>query len=249
VGDHGIGQITVSNGIMQARDVYFGYNPGSQGTLTVAGGTNSLSSVLELGVLAGATGSVWVTGGQLTITNNTTYVGYSGNGQMTVSNGSNWQANEVYVGFNHSSQGTLTIAGGTNSLLSFLSVGRSADAPIATTGTVWVTGGQLTVTNSGGIEVGDGAIGQMTVSNGTVLAGTVNVGNYFDSAGTLTIAGGTTSVSTLLNVGHTVNTTGTVWVTGGLLAVTNVTTYVGYSGNGQMTVSNGTVLAKDMYLA
>jgi T5SS/PEP-CTERM-associated repeat protein len=302
-GAGGIGQMTVSNGTWLADYVTVGNYPGSQGTLTIAGGTNSLSSSLYVGLSTNTMGIVWVTGGQLIVTNGgtvvgdngvgqmtvsngavlargvlvgynsgsqgtltiaggqltatnaTTYVGYSGNGQMTVSNGSTWQANEVYVGFNHSSQGTLTIAGGTNSLLSFLSVGRSADAPIATTGTVWVTGGQLTVTNSGGIDVGDGAMGQMTVSNGTVLAGTVNVGNYFDSAGTLTpvggtltIAGGTTSVSTLLNVGHTIKTTGTVWVIGGQLVVTNNTTYVGYSGNGQMTVSNGTVLAKDMYL-
>jgi T5SS/PEP-CTERM-associated repeat protein len=306
VGDNGIGQMTVSNGIMQARDMYFGYNPGSQGTLTLAGGTNSVSSAFEVGVLANSTGAVWVTGGQLTfnnlltqvglsgvgqmtvsngtvlatglavsdhfgssatltvaggtispssyinvgnqfntkgavwvtggqlILNNTATVGWSGAGQMTVSNGT-VRGHIMSVGYGASSQGTLTIAGGTNSLSSFLEVGFSANA----TGAVWVTGGQLMV--SGATVVGSSGNGQMTVSNGVVLAQRVNVGSGSGSQGTLTVAGGTNSFASFLDVGLFANATGAVWVTGGQLTVTNSPTVVGGSGAGQMTVSNGTV--------
>jgi T5SS/PEP-CTERM-associated repeat protein len=242
IGDTAAGQMTVNNGTWLAKDVSVGNNAGSRGTLTIAGGTNSLTGYLYLGYFAGATGTVWLTGGQLTVTNYPTYIGGNGVGQMTVSNGT-LQAYSVYVGVFGGSQGTLTIAGGTNRFSWYLVVGYNSGA----TGTVWLTGGQLTVTN-GPTFIGNYGVGQMTVSNSTWLAKDVSVGNNAGSQGTLTIAGGTNSLAGNLQIGYNPNATGTVLLTGGQLVATNTDTYIGRSGVGQMTVSNGTWLAKDVYV-
>lgn len=242
IGNAGGGRLTVTGGTWRALDVFAGRLAGSQGTLTMAGGTNLLSGSLSAGRFAGSTGAVWMTGGQLTVTNDATLVGYVGVGQMTVSGGV-WRAQEVRVGSTTGSQGTLTIAGGTNVFSDALSVG----AEIGATGAVWMTGGQLTVTNAATI-VGDDGVGQMTVSNGTWRAMDVRVGQTNDSQGTLTIAGGTNVVSRHLNAGLLQGATGAVWMTGGQLIVTNNLTSIGGSGVGQMSVSNGTWLGEAVYI-
>ena len=116
--------------------------------------------------------------------------------------------------------GTITVSsGGTFTLTSSqpLEVGYVAN----TTGTVWVTGGQLDVTGAGGeTDVGFDGVGRMTISNGTLLASNGNVELGFDpgSQGTLTVAGGQLDV------------------TGGEIDV-------GFDGVGQMTISSGAALA------
>jgi hypothetical protein len=121
IGSNGVGQLTLSNGMWLAADVNLGNGTGSQGTLTVAGGTSEVSSYLSVGNSVNATGAVWLTGGQLIKTNFTggvSAIGFSGVGQMTVSNGI-WvgKGGDVMVGYGAGSQGTLTIAGGTNTLI------------------------------------------------------------------------------------------------------------------------------------
>ena len=240
VGEDNLGQMTVSNGTWVAGNVYLGLLPASQGTVTIAGGTSTPMFGLEIGYGSGSTGSVWLTGGQLNATNETS-IGWSGVGQMTVSNGT-WAANNVYVGNQFSSLGTLTVAGGTNNLLSALQIAFES----FTTGTVWMTGGQLTVT--GATVVGENGAAQMTVSNGTWLTGAEDVGNGLGSSGTLTIAGGTNKLSSSLEIALSTGTHGALWLTGGLLSVTNQT-IVGENGVAQMTVSNGTWTAGAVVMA
>lgn len=242
VGNSSVGQMTVSNGFVFSREQYVGGFTGAQGTLTIAGGTNILSSFLKVGETAGVTGTVWVTGGQLVVTNGNSLIGNSGVGQMTVSNGT-VLSGFVAVGELAGSRGTLTIAGGTNTLSSLLVVGDAANA----TGAVWVTGGQLTVSNND-TRVGFSGVGRMTVSNGMWLARDVYVGFLSGSQGTLTVAGGTNTLSSSLTVGSFIGSTGTVWVTGGQLTVMNGAILIGDSGVGQMTVSNGTVLATSVFV-
>jgi len=158
------------------------------GTLTVSGGTLTLlgdsTSILFVGDFIGATGSVWVTGGTVLLTNDFTYIGYGGVGQMTISNVT-VQASDVVVG--ETGQGTLTVAGGTLSLLYTLIVGEFDGA-----GAVWLTNGQLLVPNDETL-IGSGGTGRLTISNGTMQASTVTVGAF--NPGTLTVAGGTMTVS------------------------------------------------------
>jgi polygalacturonase len=252
VGSNGVAQLTVSNGTWLAQSVAVAYGAtSSQGTLTMAGGTNVFSSILSIGggvvgVGPAGTGSVWITGGQLTVTNDFTYIGYGalGDGQVAMSNGT-WTALGVVLAYTPSSQGTLTLAGGTTTLQLYgLDVGSDMNA----TGTVWMTGGQLIMTNTSAI-IGNFGTGLMTISNGLwqVQSVVVDEGGELISgfttnmsgAGTLTIAGGTVSMPGGLYISQGVGTTGTVWITGGQLD-TGFSTDVGLLGVGRMIVSNGT---------
>jgi T5SS/PEP-CTERM-associated repeat protein len=244
IGYSGHGQMTISNGTWLARDITIGQIAGSDGTLTMMACTNTVRSELSVpaffwvGINAGSTGTVWMTGRQLTVDDNTfsVIVGSSGIGQMTVSNGT-WLAGSVDLGFSGGSQGTLTIAGGTNIFMEYLGLGSESSTA---TGTVWMTGGLLTVTNNGTTYVGGEGSGRMTVSNGTWLASDVYVGYLSGAGGTLTFAGGATAISSVLDIAVSANATGTVWMAGGQLTVTNNVIGVGDRGVGQMTVSNGT---------
>ena len=69
------GTMVVSNGQVNLNDATVGSPANSDGTLTVAGGTVTFES-LQIG---GGTGTLWITGGSLQITNNYLYDG-TGNG-------------------------------------------------------------------------------------------------------------------------------------------------------------------------
>src|SRR5882724_7845152 len=244
VGKAGVGTFAVSNGTLRAADVNVANDPGSQGTLTIGGGTSTFLSLAAAN--SGATGTVWMTGGQLTVPNQSTALGDPGFGQMTVSNGT-WAASIVSV-----RQGALTITGGSHKLWE-LAIASGAST---LTASVWLVGGSLAITNtttafSGSTNdtlVGLNGFGQMTISNGTFLTRNVYVGTNTGSVGTFTVAGGTNTLTSSLQVGGLPGSTGTVWVTGGLLVITNSPTTVANSGVGQMTVSNGTFLGRDMYV-
>lgn len=252
-GYRGAGQMTVSNGTWLSSFAEVGFSFGSQGTLTIAGGNNVISQIIYVGTEAEATGTVWLTGGQLLITNNFAHIGEQGIGQMTVSNGT-WLANNIHVGNAAGGVGTLNFAGGTTTFITsvlpsfpnFLIVGAQANS----TGTVWMTGGQLTTTNCTAVVSSNG-VGALTVSNGTWLARDVFVGYRPGSQGTLTVAGGTNLLSFILDIGLNANATGAVWMSGGELIVTNSGNgiAVGDSGVGQLTISNGVCQTPSVFVA
>lgn len=245
LGRPGLGSMRIDGGTYLGRQIHLGHDAaGAAGAITIAGGICSLREYLAVAGGPGTTGDVWLVDGQLIVPNDGTEVGDLGVGQMTVSNGT-FTAHHVDVGFMPGSCGTLTIAGGTSSVSQWLAIGNEP----ASTGTVWITGGMLIVTNEN-IAVGDrGGLGQMTISNGTVIGRDQHVGNFAGSRGTFTMAGGTNLLSSILTVGREAGTTGTVWMTGGLLVVTNDSTFIGSDGVGAVTVSNGTWLARDVHVA
>ena len=242
VGAGGTGSLTVSNGTLSLRDAYCAFDTGTRGTLTAAGGTCLFSQSLDLGVESAAIGTVWVNGGTFILTNGSAFIGDSGSGRMTVSNGT-VLLKDVYVALD-SNQGSLTMAGGTNQLVGALHIATLT----ASLGTVLVTGGSLTQTN-GTATVGEGAAGQMVVSNAIWLARDVAVGSASGSQGGLTVGAGTNTLSSSLSIARSAGSTGAVWVTGGQFMVTNGTTFIGLGGVGQMTVSNGTTLFQQMIVA
>lgn len=185
IGGAGVGQMTFSNGMWGAASVDI-----SQGTLTIAGGTGMLQSELDVG---GPNGAVWLTGGQLTVTE--MFVGIHGFGQMTVSNGT-LQTGGVSLGLLDvvPSSGTLTFAGGTNTLSDVLNIGRDSGC----TGTVWLTGGQLSASE---VDVGGVGVGRMFIEGGSSMAQTVCVGCASGPIATLKITAGSLTVPGSLNVG------------------------------------------------
>jgi len=227
IGHSGQGTLTVSNGTFTINNVYLGYASGANGTLTVANGTVQQVQNIYVGFLSGSAGTVWMTGGSWSAGGTTMYLGASGRGQMTVSNGT-WNATQVNVG--DSGNGTLTLAGGMTTVSGqFLpfTIGNA----LGSTGTLWITGGQLDVTNAGSqFRIGAGGVGTVTMSNGMWQTLSLEVGNQ----GTLNVTGGTLVPGQLSIAGSTNGPSGTMWMSGGSLLGG---AFIGIAS--QMTISNG----------
>ncbi len=204
--------MTVSNGTWQAGFAIVGddpteeSNPGT-GAVTVVGGT-VLFSALHMGLISNTLGSVYLTGGLLTVTNADTYVGEVGDGYLAVSNGT-FVANEIFVGASMGAFGILTSAGG--QVVVTNGVGRIAVGTDASASDPAVISGS-----------GDG---RMFVDGGAVLTRELDIATDNSPQGELSIGGnGSVTVLSRMTVGDCgSNALGTVVMTGGKLYVTNAT--------------------------
>jgi hypothetical protein len=168
--------------------------------------------------------------------------------QMAVSNGT-CLFRDLYVGQGLGGLGTFTLAGGTVNCGAAFSSNIFLAASMNSTGTMWITGGQLIATNNmQTMYVGEEGIGQLVVSNGSVAVGNLYCGTL--ASGTITIAGGSFSVmrNSIVALGGP-NLTGTVSVTSGQLVATNGDFVLGCFGNAPLTVSGGTVVMRSMTIS
>jgi T5SS/PEP-CTERM-associated repeat protein len=221
--------MTVSNGTVVVNKLVVGTNSTSRGELNVFGGTVTVLSgandSLVEGVFPGSTGSVTVAGGQLTVTNGTAVIGSMGVGQMTVSNGT-VLASTILLGSSAGGAGDLTIS--SNGIVDFGFSSAGTNTALVANDLI-LDGGLLMITN-GTIYCGLTHPGAMIMSNGLVFCDDIYVGDDFNG-------------SPLLHVGELAGSTGAVWIVGGDLLATNLTTFIGNDGVGQMTISNGNVTA------
>jgi hypothetical protein len=221
LGESHPGAMTMNTGTANCQIAYVGYD--SQGTLTMVAGQMTVSSLLEIGFAAGSTGSVWMSGGQLTATALPTTIGNQGVGQMSVSNGIVTAA-DVFVG-NSSNPSTLTLAGGTLTVNSLVLLNPSSQFNF--------TGGWLNalgITNSNGqtLTLGTGA-GPITLN---LLGGISSLGNGLMMSANATLTGCGT-----VNGNVTIDSGGTVLANCGTLTFTGIVT-----NNGTMRANGGSVL-------
>jgi hypothetical protein len=263
VGLSGPGILTVSNGTWRANQMRVGWF--ANGVVNLINGTNT---ILNSTIGQNYTGTVNKIGGLLLTTNGSWTVGSGGVGTMTASGGV-WQGYSLAVAgaYGGVGRGTLNLIGGTNL---FNTIGIAINSTV--TGSVTVSGGLLVVTNAAGgavIGIGGAGIGDMTVSNGTLLADAIVIGQAvaggrgeltlmdsmvraksiavgYSSRGTLNLVSGTN----IFTVGpQSISQNGAVWMTGGLLVTTNTQFQLGINnGPGAMTVSNGTWMASSIYV-
>jgi hypothetical protein len=168
--------------------------------LTVAGGTNSAGDVIIIASTPGSTGAIWMVGGQIVQTNVyrtastnfwPTYVGSWGVGTLTLSNG-NWRGGIMIAGSESNSQGTVTLNGGSMSLLSKLVIGNCSNGAA---GVVTVAGGNLYVTNAAHNAFIDVRNGQLNLHGGVLQTDKLVMTN---TCGLLVRDGGTLIVGSLL---------------------------------------------------
>jgi hypothetical protein len=244
MGFGGTGQVTLSsNSLWRSIGPSIATLSGNA-TLTINGGIfETIGSGLDLGIQVagalGSTGTVWINNGTLLATNSASTIGI-GRGSVILSNGI-VRTSSIYVG-RIRGPGKLSVHGGSWHSTGFLDVGVQGG-----TGDVYVTGGQLVVTNSGGgfaigtIFLGENGLGRMTISNGTVIARDLIIASNSVARGELNVVGGTLIVlsqSGGMVVGQTPLGTGMVTAVGGEIVATNSTTVVGGSGTGIMLTSN-----------
>ncbi len=218
IGDHGLGQMTISGGSVTLPTVSVGRHDTGLGLLTVeSNGLAVFTDDVSIGRFAGATGIVLVAEGRLFATNQDLWVGREGAGQLTVSNGA-VQARRVWVAPTNTAQGTLQMAGGSFIIDSSLVVGTEG------TGQVFMAGGTVSVTNAANTAFVNIPRGLLTLSGGTLTADTLLLtnpaGHFVFSGGTLRLKGSSVSNGAPFVVGDGVNPA-TFELTGGIHSFEN----------------------------
>lgn len=239
-GSYSDGTIVVSNATLLASDISLdGYR--STSSLLIDAGTVTLRGALYL---ANSSSQVFLNGGLLAVTNDETVVGEEhGYGAVTVSNGL-FLARDVFVGSELYSEGAFMVHGGIAVLSSNLQIGSG----LLSLAHVEVTAGQLIVTNANMMVANPlawqgGSDPQIVVSGGQLAARAVGLGTFgfFASCGTLTVNGGSVTVSAGMTLGDcATNHVGWINMLGGELLITNSggTAFMDVR-NGQVVLSNG----------
>lgn len=262
------GMLNLNGGTLLVPEIQVATSTSARGTLSVSGGTVNASGIFTVGFGVNSMGAVSVIAGQVIATNNITYVGKSGFGQMNISGGS---ATLAFLSVGNNADGLLSVSGGqlmmdprtTNDWFQIGNLGSGQfnlsggtvylggechigddSTGVGTgSGTATITGGQLIATNDLFV-VGRYGPGQLTVSNATTWLTNVSVGRHDGSIGTLNVQSNAQMyLLDALSIARFSNSVGHVLVTGGLLSLTNDIIWVGREGNGDMTISNGTVRA------
>jgi fibronectin-binding autotransporter adhesin len=244
VGYSGVGTLDIVDGgsVSDAHGTYescVGENSGSTGTVTMSG-----------------SGSTWTNSRNLN-------VGYSGNGTVLQSDGTNSVANALILGVIEGSHGLYTISGGMldvhNGSIEVGPVGTgqfnlNGGSVIADEISVGANGafngngsGSLTVNRITGSwnnisantfilgHSGGSGIGNLVISAGQTITA---VQQQVDRGSILTNNGGMNSVSGGLFLGYDSDSSGTYELSGsGQLSSSSQ--YVGYSGSGSLSITNG----------
>jgi len=240
------GTFTINSGLVSAGAMTVGGLANSSGVLNLNGGTLNVATLFSVGRNPGTTGSVFVTGGQLSAVGEIQRVGDEDFGQMTVSNATVLLTN-LNVGRDPLSVGVLTLQnGGYVAISNELAIGRFGGS----TGTVVIAGG--TVSGSGmKVHVGQEGSGQLTVSSGSLLAEDVLIAgdNTNGADGMALMQGGELIASSTFFVGSASFSTGQVSISGGTITVTNSAgTALLAILNGTLTLDGGTVSADNLFL-
>jgi T5SS/PEP-CTERM-associated repeat protein len=196
VGDEGVGQMVVTNSTASLTNLQVGRD--GAGTMTIQ--SNGIVQVLTdvaIGRFTGSTGTLAVAEGQLLNDGQKIYVGRGGNAQLNISAGT-IQADSALVNADTTNSiggtGTMTMTGGSLLLASNLLVGSVGFS----SGQAFVSGGTISVTNSGGSGVLAVPNGTLTLNGASVIADTIVLTN---ASGQLTFSGGilSTKGSTVAN--------------------------------------------------
>jgi T5SS/PEP-CTERM-associated repeat protein len=225
--------MVVNNSVVQATNSVTIGNSSPSSSLIVSNGGSLI-------VTNGGTASVVVNGGSLILGTGTFKTD-----NLIVTNGGVVQQLQTYQVNN----GSITVSSGSVQMGSNLVAGSSANS----TGIVTVTGGSLVVTNgvvgigNNGTKTNGTGVGQMTVSNATVLASTIVLGSSAGGQGTLLVgAGGVVQAPAgCTNCALIAND---ITITDGA-EVDNYDLMDGYGWNGEVTVTGGsTATFKNSYI-
>ena len=191
----------------------------STGTVTMTSGNISVTNNNQQGILDVRTGTFTMNGGNLSVDN--MFVTNGAASQLFLNGGAitsrfSYVSNgsAFYVGSN-AVPASLTLINSMFGSTHTFDNGLTIAVTPNSTGTVTLAANLLTVTN-GPTVVGAAGAGVMTVSNGTAVLDDLVVGNTNGSQGTFyNTPTGATTINNTLNVGAQAGSTGTVVVTGG----------------------------------
>jgi T5SS/PEP-CTERM-associated repeat protein len=205
IGRYGVGTFTITNATAVFTNASVGRHDGAEGTLTVqSNATVYALDAVSVARFTNSLGHVSVSGGLLSLTNDTLWVGREGAGDLTVSSGT-VLARSLWVGVSENGtntpQGNVIIAGGTTLLSSNLLVG----SPGVSAGQLSVVGGSLTISNGTGAGLLNAANGTVTLNQGTLITDNLTMtnlgGQFVFNGGTLRVQNMTVANGTPFTVG------------------------------------------------
>lgn len=172
IGPAGVGSMIVSNGLFLADYLQVGRNAASVGKLDMVGGLVQAFNYMNVAATANSTGTVTISGGELTVTNDAwayLNVGQYGYGRIVITGGQ-LTAKRIYLCYGVGGVGEMEINGGVCAMPygnSGFDIGASFSNQ---TGRLTVAGGLLAVTNATGTQslfVGGKGYGSLTLNGGT----------------------------------------------------------------------------------
>lgn len=234
----GTGTMKMDSGtVTVANDIHIGSATGSNGTLSISGGSFTKS--------AGLSASEVSIGGSTTTGNLS-----GGTGTLNLSGGSFTSARVVNVGNRPSSTGTLNITGGTFTASSVLNVGYRSTS----NGTLSISAGTLNANSDFQVGSFTGASGTVQISGGTINSGSWVVigrkdgteGVAAGGVGNVVMTAGTWNKTGTSNFIVGAHGNGTMTMSGGIVdvgadpAANRGITWVGEQNNctGTLTLSN-----------
>jgi outer membrane autotransporter protein len=254
VSSSGVGNVIVSGELSSLTiggSAYVGY--ANSGSLTISqGGTASVTGDMYIGYAEGVEGNVSVSGENSSLSvGGKAYVGYSGEGSLTISGGATMIADDYfYVGYNNNSVGTVEISGAGSSLSltkeydSSLCIGPYVYKGACEGKLIVSNGAQLNTSTSGNCSIGTGSL--IITSGGTANLGSITaIGGGTEYAITVSGEGSilnfdqyimcSTSLSAILSISdHGAVYGGQIALIGGTLSMTSdsvlVTKSVAYDG-------------------
>ncbi len=264
-----IGSVNLNGGLLNCFGFRLGTLNGSEGLCAIDGGTLLSSSVVSMGEALNSPGTLVLHSGNLIATNDITKVGNLAVGTFDQRGGASELA---FLSIGDNAPGMMTVSGGQVTVTpavptDITRVGNFGDAQLhisngtvrlrgrfhvadnpGVNGTVLVSGGQLIATNDL-VAIGRYGIGEVTVTNASTWFTNTSVGRHTDAVGTLNVQNGA-SVACVddLSIGRFTNAMGNVNVTGGLLTLVGQHLWVGREGIGNLTVSDGRLQARTMFV-
>ena len=245
IGQHGGGQLTLSNGVCQFDDVSVGRHLGSHGTFRIFNGLCTASD-LSVGRFDASYGVFSMAGGQL-ILDGILFAGRESTGTVSVTGGT-IQAKKFIAAVTNGTLATATFSGGTSVFSAEISIGS-----LGSTGLVTVSGGVLICTNAASTARVDVVGGSLTITNNAnvffdTLAVTNQRGRIFLGSGNVTADQIIISNNLPFTVGGGTNVV-TLRLSGGVnrfdngLIVASNSTVIGDGVIYGNIINNGTIIA------
>jgi hypothetical protein len=230
----GPGTYNLSGGILQTSTLSVSGDPGSA-VFNQSGGTHSAFTV-QLGAWNAAsnqadTGTYNLSGGTLTSTYTTVAI-WQGAASFTQTGGSH-QVTTLTIG--SGGIGTYNLSGDASSLV--VTGAETLGFNPGASGTLNQSGGKHTINSNLYLGYATNSAGAVTLSGGTLSVGQHEIVGYY-GAGAFTQSAGTHSVGANLYIGDIYSGSGTFNLAGGTLAV-GAYEYVAYSGTGTLNQTGG----------
>ena len=227
------GKYHLQNGTTTTDNTVVGY--GGEGSFVQFGGEHNVNANLGLAVESGSIGSYTLKSGNLDVAGSS-YIGVAGNGSFDQTGGLHSIKENLYIGHSNGSSGSYTLSGGELAISGDIINGTGSSE-------FNIDGGTLSMELGSSIDVDTFRIGYQSGTTGSyslLPTHSLSVTNQIigdSGTGSLTIGGGSNTVSETLTLGNEASGQGDINLTTGTLSAQDL--IIGNAGTGSVIQSGG----------